>query len=340
MSDISAALGRFPRIELTRTPTPLQRLDHLSEQLGGPEIWMKRDDLTDLALGGDKPRKLEYELARAVAEGADTLVTSGSAQSNFARLTAAAARRLGMRCALVLSRDRHPVLQGNLLVVSLLGAEYRLVDTADHWGLEEDVEDLCRDLRRRGRRPYLIPVSGTTPISCLGYVRAGFELAAQMREVQLSPDAIYTPFGTGGIFTALLFSLRDAGYRCPMVGVSVNRKENMCRQQQAGWWQALSDLLGGEPGLPPGDYQIQDGYIGAGYGDPTPATLEAICTLAATEGILADPVYSGKVVAGLIDHVRGGRWKRGDRVLLVHSGGVPAIFAYHEELAEHLARSR
>lgn len=333
---IEHALAQYPRVPLTRTPTPLEHLEHLSGRLG-PEIYIKRDDLTDLALGGDKPRKLEYELALAQAAGAKVIVTCGSAQSNHARLTAAAARKLGMGCAVVLSRDAYQAVQGNLLAVYLMGVDVHFIDTSDHWDLEQHAEELCQQLREGGQRPHYIPVSGTTPRSCLGYVRAGAELVQQIKEQDLKFDAVYTPFGTGGIFAATLFAMRASGIRCPWVGISVNRDVDTCYQNLERWWKALRDQLAVKPGGR-GPCEIHDRFIGQAYGDPTEASLDAIMLMAETEGILLDPVYSGKTCAGLVAHCQGGRWKPGQRILMIHSGGVPALFAYHEEIQKHLAR--
>jgi D-cysteine desulfhydrase len=333
--DLREPLEHYPRLPLTRTPTPFQRLPHLTHAVGGPRLWMKRDDLTDLAFGGDKPRKLEYELAAAVAQGANTLVTTGSAQSNFARLLTAAARRLGLASAVVLSAEGHPESQGNLLAVRLMGAEVHLVDTGDHWALDEEASRLVADLRDRGRRPYLVPVSGTTPLGCLGCVRAGLELVDQIHAEHLEPAAVYTPFGTGGVFTGILLALRANDLTCPLIGISVNRDADTCYQYLDTWWSGLANLLTIEP-LDRGHVKIHDRYIGAGYGDPTPAALDAICLTAETEGLIVDPVYSGKVMAGLFDHIDNGRWTDDDDLIVVHSGGAPAIFAYHTELNTHL----
>lgn len=342
---IAEALAGFPRESFTRTPTPLHRLPHLSAELGaaegsrgGPEVWMKRDDLTDLALGGDKPRKLEYEVAKALEEGADTIVTCGSSQSNNVRLTAAAARRAGLGCAVVLSRDRYEDFQGNLLTVYLMDAKVELVDTPDHWDLEGHALALCDELREEGKRPYYIPVSGTTMRSCLGYVRAGLELADQLEGMKLSFDAIYAPFGTGGIFSALLLALRERGIETPLIGISVNRDERQCRENLGRWWGGLYDQLGRNPERPRGRVEIHDAFVGREYGDPTGACLDAILLVARTEGILMDPVYSGKMASGFLAHAAAGRWPAGGRVLLLHSGGVPALFAYHEALKAHLEK--
>jgi D-cysteine desulfhydrase family pyridoxal phosphate-dependent enzyme len=334
---IEEALMRYPRISLARTPTPLHPLPHLSKRLG-LNVFMKRDDLTDLALGGDKPRKLEYEIAQAQAEGADILVTCGSSQSNHARLTTAAARKVGMQCALVLSRDRYQAVQGNLLTVYLMGAQVHFVDANDHWDLEQHVFNLCETLRSQGLTPHYIPVSGTTPQSCLGYVRCGLEIASQIAEQGLHLDAIYTPFGTGGIFTALLLSLREQGVTCPLIGISVNQQRDRCYEYLEKWWAALCHLLDRDPNRSRGPFEIYDEFIGREYGDPTEAGLDAILLLAQMEGILLDPVYSGKMASGFLAHHAAGRWASGQQILLLHSGGIPALFAYHEEIRAHLIK--
>ena len=334
---IENALEQYPRVSLTRLPTPLHSLPHLSKRLG-PSVFIKRDDLTDLTLGGDKPRKLEYEIARAQARGADTLVTCGAAQSNHARLTTAAARKVGMECAVVLSRGEYESFQGNLLTVYLMGARVHFIDTTDHWDLEKHALDLCETLRSKGHNPHYIPVSGTTPHSCLGYIRCGLEIASQLSEQDLHPDAIYTPFGTGGIYTSLLLALRAKGITCPLIGISVNRKRELCYESLEKWWNELCHLLDRDPSRSRGPIEIHDEFIGSGYGDPTEACLDAILLMAQTEGILLDPVYSGKMAAGFLAHHAAGRWSHGQQILLLHSGGVPALFAYSERIKEHLIK--
>jgi D-cysteine desulfhydrase family pyridoxal phosphate-dependent enzyme len=336
-SRLEDVLDRYPRISLTRTPTPLDALPHLGERLG-LKVFIKRDDLTDLTLGGDKPRKLEYEIAKAIAQGADTLVTCGSAQSNHARLTTAAARKVGMQSVVALSRTEHLALQGNLLTVYLMGARVHIFDVEDHWGLEKHALSLCETLRAEGHKPYYIPLSGTTPESCLGYVRCGLELVGQIAEQGLRLDAIYAPFGTGGIFTSLLLALREKGVNCPLIGISVNRAREQCYESMEKWWSELCRLLERDAGRDRGEIEIDDGFVGRGYGDATEGCLDAILLLAQSEGILLDPVYSGKVAAGFLGHQAVGRWSPGQQILLVHSGGVPALFAYHREIQAHLIK--
>lgn len=334
---IEAALDKYPRETLLSTATPLQYLSHLSEQLD-VRVYIKRDDLTDLTLGGDKPRKLEYEIAQARAKGADTLATCGSSQSNHARLTTAAARKLGMECAVVLSDDPWRAFQGNLMTVYLMGARVEIVQTDDHWDLEQHALELCVQLKAEGLKPHYIPVSGTTPHSCLGYVRGALETIEQLNEREVNLDAVYTPFGTGGIFTAMLLAFREKGINCPFTGISVNRDQDTCYTSLNRWWDPLCHLLDRDPGRSRGSFEISDRFIGQEYGDPTEACLDAIMLMARTEGILLDPVYSGKMFAGFLAHNQDGVWNSGDTVLLLHSGGVPALFAYHAKIEAHLRK--
>lgn len=336
-ASIETALARYPRLELIRTPTPLVQLTHLSARLD-LDFFIKREDLTDLALGGDKPRKLEYEVARAVAEDATVLVTCGSSQSNHARLTTAAAKKLGLKSAVLLGTDRFKTFQSNLLTVYLMGAEVRFATVDDHWDLEKHVLAFCEELRQRGERPYYIPVSGTTPTSCLGYVRAGLELADQLEAQGIRPDAVYTPFGTGGIFTSTMLALRERGVECPVIGVSVNAGQEKCLENLEQWWTGVCELLDLDPDRPRGAFEIHDEFIGREYGDATEGCLDALLLMAETEGILLDPVYSAKVLSGVLAHHAAGRWTSGQRLVFIHSGGTPAIFAYHEEIKQHLIK--
>ncbi|HJO17360.1 MAG: D-cysteine desulfhydrase family protein [Vicinamibacterales bacterium] len=334
---IQQVLAKYPRNELIRTPTPLVHLKHLSERLD-VDLFIKRDDLTDLALGGDKPRKLEYETAKANSQGATVLVTCGSAQSNHARLTTAAARKLGLKSALVLSSDELKAFQSNLLTVYLMGAEVRFVETRDHWDLESHALAFCEELRLKGERPYYIPVSGTTPTSCLGYVRAGLELVDQFELQDIRPDAVYIPFGTGGIFTSTLLALRECGVECPLIGISVNASQQKCEENLVKWWAGICRLLDVDPDRSREGYEIHDGYIGQEYGDATEGCLDGLMLMAETEGILLDPVYSAKVFSGLLAHHAAGRWPSGTRLVFIHSGGTPALFAYHDKIKQHLIK--
>ncbi len=264
------------------------------------------------------------------------IVTCGSSQSNHARLTTAAARKLGMDAVVVLSRDEHTRFQGNLLTVRLMGADVTIVDAGDHWDLEADALQVCDRLRGLGRTPHYVPVSGTTPLSCLGYVVGALELAEQMESRDLRPDVIYLPFGTGGIFTATLLTFRAIGLKTRHVGISVNRDSETCAQYLDRWWDALEQLLEIDRSIDRGDYAIFDEFVGREYGDATAEGLDAIVAMASTEGVLLDPVYSGKVFAGLRAHRERGLIAERATVVMLHSGGTPALFAYHQELAAHL----
>ena len=213
-----------------------------------------------------------------------------------------------------------------------------VVDVADHWDLEEHVLKLCNTLTQTGKKPHYIPVSGTTPHSCLGYVSGGLEMLAQLNEIGVEPTGVYAPFGTGGIFSAMLLTFRQAGHWCPFHGISVNGRRPKMDAYFDKWWHALCELLEQDPSQPKGDYELYDQFIGREYGDATEASLDAILLMAETEGILLDPVYSGKTFAGFLNHHANGRWGANDHVMLVHSGGVPALFAYHKELEAHLRK--
>lgn len=335
MSSLRTVLERYPRVNLTRTPTPLHKLEHLSAELG-LNFYIKRDDLTDLTLGGDKPRKLEYEIAQALENGADTLITCGSSQSNHARLTTAAARRLGLDCLVVLSRDQWQRLQGNLLTVYLMGADVHLVESADHWDLEAQAMALMAELETQGKKPHYIPISGSTPHSCLGYVRAALEIIDQLDAMDVQIDTVYLPFGTGGIFTSILFAFHDCNIDSRFVGISINRPLAIGLPYIDQWWQALSDLLQRSPAIPRERYRVYEDFIGEEYGDPTQAGLDAIIRMAQLEGILLDPVYTGKVFSGFLAHHQEGHFREDQNILMLHSGGVPALFAYSRVISKHL----
>ncbi|MDQ7033358.1 MAG: pyridoxal-phosphate dependent enzyme [Anaerolineae bacterium] len=235
-----------------------------------------------------------------------------------------------------MSQDQWQAFQGNLLTVYLMGASVKLVETEDHWDLEKQAMDVMADLEAKGRNPHYIPVSGTTPHSCLGYVRGALETIDQLHERDIQLDAVYTPFGTGGIFTAMLLTFREMGLNCPFAGISVNRNLEQCSENLETWWAALCDLLDIESQRERGAYNIYDEFIGREYGDPTVACLDAILMMGQSEGILLDPVYSGKMFSGFLAHHKQKHWQSGQNILLLHSGGTPALFAYHKVIEQHL----
>lgn len=332
-----------PRLRLASLPTPLEDATRLRAALGGParapRILIKRDDLTGLALGGNKARKLEFLVADAVRAGATTLVTSGAVQSNHARMTAAAARVAGLRPVLVLTGHAEPPpAQGNLLIDYLLGAELHFipphVDPKIAISDQEAVviAQVLDELRRRGERPYLIPIGGSSPVGALGYVAATRELLAQLREMDASPSRLYYASGSRGTQAGLVLGakLYDAPYQPYGVAVSGGEPEKTARALRVS--NEAAALLGDSVRISTEDLVTDQGYIGDGYGIPTAACLEAIRLLAHHEGILLDPVYTGKAMAALVDHIRRGAIPAGDTVVFLHTGGTPALFAYADRL--------
>jgi len=328
------ALERLPRFRLAALPTPLEDAPRLAEALGGPRILVKRDDLTGLALGGNKTRKLEYLIADALAQKADVVLTVGAAQSNHCRQTAAAARKAGLRCILVLGRSEHNEMQGNLLLDALLDADVRMVD-ADASGA---MERIAAEERARGSRPYVIPGGGSNGLGALGYAQCVLELQSQLLEQSISADYLYLSSGSGGTQGGLVLGARMYSASYQIVGVSPGGSASGVRASAMRAANEGARLLGLPLTLAEGDFVVHDEYVGPGYAIPTDASNEAIRLCAQTEGLIVDPVYTAKAVAGLIDHIRTGRIARDATVVFLHTGGQPALFAYHAELAGALQR--
>jgi D-cysteine desulfhydrase family pyridoxal phosphate-dependent enzyme len=341
-----APLSGIPRIALGHGPTPLERLDRVSALLG-VEVWIKRDDLTGLALGGNKVRKLEYLLAEARAQGHDTIVTVGGVQSNHARQTAAAAARLGLRCELVLPRlvpgRSGPYEEtGNVLLDHLLGARVHLVDDAD--AATTRVTEILAEVGARGGSAAFFPAGGSTATGALGYARAALELSDQAREVGISFDRIVLAVSTGGTLAGLVVGLAlaaastaagaEPGARNPtaLTGIAVSGPASAAADAA----RSLADQAAArvDVALSRGGVEVRDGYLGDGYGLATAAMREAVATCARLEGLLLDPVYTGKAMAGLFDLARRGEIEAKERVLFWHTGGTPALFAYPELVAE------
>jgi D-cysteine desulfhydrase family pyridoxal phosphate-dependent enzyme len=330
------ALKAFPRIPLAHLPTPLERLPKLSAHAGGPEIWVKRDDCTGLAFGGNKTRKLEFLLGEARAAGADTVVTVGGVQSNHARQTAAAAARVGMQCELVLPRvvPRAGVEYdegGNVLLDRLLGA--RVFVVPDEAAAAREIQARLAAAEARGGRAVAYPPGGSTPTGALGYVNAALELDAQLAETSEGAPAfarIYLAASTGGTLAGLLCGLEMAGRSIPVTGVCVAGPSAALRESLGRLTGEVRTLLGlSRPASE--NFTLLDGYLGEGYGVPSSASRDAIRRCAQLEGLLLDPVYTAKAMAALLEDAA--RGESGDApVLFWHTGGTPALFAYREEL--------
>ena len=320
---------RLARLSIAHLPTPLEPLPRLTAQLGGPELWIKRDDQTGLATGGNKARKLEFLVADALAQGADTLITAGAAQSNHARQTAAAARKFGLACTLVLRGEQPPQVQGNLLLDQLLGAE---VVWAGDQPLAEVMDQVAEELRAADRRPYVVPYGGSNPIGASGYVAAMEELLAQCTERDLYFDHVVLASSSGGTQAGLMVGARALEYGGRILGISVDQKADTLQHRLADLATATAAHLGLGMAFAPEDSGVEDAYLGGGYGVVGDLEREALHTLARTEGILLDPVYTSRAFGGLLDLVERGTFDRHERVLFWHTGGTTGLFAYGDEV--------
>jgi D-cysteine desulfhydrase family pyridoxal phosphate-dependent enzyme len=328
-------LGSQPRIRLATLPTPIQEAVNLRNALGGerscPRIMIKRDDLTGLAFGGNKVRKLEFLIAGALGSGATTVITAGAVQSNHARATTAAARVAGLRPVLVLdTKVEEPPIQGNLLLDHLMGAECRYVP--DGTDMDAAMANVADDLRAKGEWPYVIPVGGSNAIGVLGYVAASVEIAQQCIELGLSPARLYYANGSRGTQAGLALGAKLVHATYLVQGIAVSGGEEWKRPKAIRIAGEAAGLLGVGIELEADDLPNDDRYIGEGYGVLTTGCAEAIKLLAHTEGLFLDPVYSGKAMAGLIDHVRQEIISPDETVLFLHTGGTPALFALAREL--------
>lgn len=328
-------LSRFPRRRYTPAPTPLEPLANLTRLLGGPDLWIKRDDLTGLAGGGNKTRKLEFLVADAIAQDCDTLITVGAVQSNHCRLTLAAAAKEGLKCRLLLEQrvagSYRNDASGNNLLFDLIGAEKIEVVEAGA-DLAARMAAMADDLKREGRKAYVIPGGGSNALGALGYVACAQELLHQAFEQQAPIDHIVVASGSAGTHAGLLVGLEGANADIPLTGVNVRRP----RAEQEGNVHKLvgetAALLKLEKPIPKEKVIALDDWVGPGYSLPTKEMVEAVRLLASTEAILLDPVYTGKAMAGLIGLVRQGRFRPGENVVFVHTGGAPALYAYQDDL--------
>lgn len=329
-------LARFPRLFLAHLPTPLERLDRLSAELGGPEIWIKRDDCTGLSTGGNKTRKLEFLMAEAEAQGAEMVMTQGATQSNHARQTAAFAAKLGMRCHLLLedrtgSNDPNYNGNGNVLLDRLHGAT--IEKCAGGLDMNAELEAAAGRLRAQGVKVYTIPGGGSNPTGALGYVNCAYELIGQANDRGLALDHIVTATGSAGTQAGLIVGLKAINANVPLLGVGVRAPKPKQEENVYNLALATAEKLGCPGVVARADVVADTDYVGAGYGIPRDDTIEAIRMFAELEGILLDPVYSGKGAAGLIDYIRKGRFRKGERVVFLHTGGAAALFGYDAALA-------
>jgi D-cysteine desulfhydrase len=325
-------LEKLPRFPLAQLPTPLEKLERLSRELGGPELYIKRDDQTGLAFGGNKTRKLEFLVGQALNEGADTLVTAGAAQSNHCRQTAAAAARAGLKCELILNGDKPAVLEGNLLLNELLGANEHWIQRSERAAKLREVPE---KLRAQGRKPYVIGVGGSNGVGATGYAVAMIELMEQLRASDQHLDHIVFGSSSGGTQAGLIVGARLEGFEGQLHGLSIDKGDlelDSYEEEVAQIANECAEYIGFDSRFDWPDIKIVYGYLGEGYGVVGDLEREAIRLMARCEGIILDPVYAGRAFGALVDLIRKKTFKRGERVLFWHTGGAPALFAYGEEL--------
>jgi len=325
-------LSRFPRLHFAHLPTPLEPMERISAALGGPNLWIKRDDCTGLSSGGNKTRKLEFLMADAVERKADTIITQGATQSNHARQTSAIAAKLGMTCHILLEdrtgyEDDAYVYNGNVLLDQLHGATIsrRPADT----DMNAAMEELAQKLRDDGRKPYIIPGGGSNEIGALGYVNAAIELTTQANDRSLRIDHLVHATGSSGTQAGLVLGMEGMNSGIPVYGVGVRAPKQKQEEMVYSLAQRTAEYMGLNPDIVAREKVVANSdYVGDGYGLPTAAMAEAVKMLAQYEGILLDPVYSGKGFAGLIDLIRKGHFKPGENVVFLHTGGSISLFGY------------
>ena len=334
--ELTVSHDQYPRVRFAETPTPLELMPNLSKLLEGPDLYVKRDDLTGLAFGGNKVRQLEYYFGDILEKGADTVITTGATQSNHARVTAAMASKLGLKCE-VQHENRVPDMDdvyyesGNVLLLKLMGV--RLHDFPvgeDEHGADAALEGIADRVRSEGGKPYVIPLAPTQPpLGALGYVDMIGELLDQAREQELRIDAIVTPSGSAATHGGILVGLRSRESGIPVYGICIRRPADAQQERVLDRSRAAARLIQRLDLIHENDINVDDGYLGPGYGLPDQKLMEALQLAAAQEALIVDPVYSGKALAGLIGLVRQGVFRKDQNVVFIHTGGTPALFAYN-----------
>lgn len=326
-------LAQFPRRRYTLGETPLEKAPRLTAALGGPHIYIKRDDLLGLAAGGNKTRKLEFLVADALAHGADTLITCGAVQSNHCRLTLSAAVKEGLKCRLVLEErvpgTYNPKASGNNFLFNLMAAE-KVTVVPGGSDMMKAMQQVADAVAAEGRKAYVIPGGGSNPIGATGYVVCAQEIMTQTFEQGIDIDYVVCASGSAGTHAGLLTGFYGCNMNVPVLGINVSRKKQDQEELVYGLVKKTAQHVGLNLEIPREAVTCLDQYVGPGYSLPTPGMAEAVRMLARTDGILLDPVYTGKTMAGMIDLVRKGHFKKDDNVLFMHTGGSPALYVYEE----------
>src|SRR5437763_5988037 len=321
--------ARFP---LAQLPTPIEKLESLSRELGGPDLLMKRDDQTGLAVGGNQTRKLEVLVGQALEQGAGTLVTAGAAQSNHCRQTAAAAARAGLRCELVLNGTKPELPNGNLLLDELLGAHILWVQRSER---EAKLSEIPDELRKEGRKPYVIPVGGSNGVGATGYVLAMMELAEQLDGMNQRVDHVVLASSSGGTQAGIVVGAKVTDFNGKLHGVSIDKDEGngvTYEDELADIANETAKYIDFDAQFAASDFNVVYDYLGGGYGVVGELEREAIRLLASREGIVLDPVYTGRAMGALIDLIRKRAFGSDETILFWHTGGAPALFAYAKDL--------
>jgi L-cysteate sulfo-lyase len=333
-------LARFPRVKLCHAPTPLEFMSNLTRELGGPQLWIKRDDCTGVATGGNKNRKLEFLIGEALAQGADHVVTQGAVQSNHVRQTAAMSAKFGLKSTAVLehriqTNDADYLDNGNVLLDRIFGTaiEYRPGGT----DMQAVIEEVGERLKSQGAKPYLIPGGGSNPTGALGYANVALELLAQANELGLRIDRVVHATGSAGTQAGLVAGLEALTSGIRVLGIGVRNPKDRQEANVHRLAEATGEKLGLKGGIPRAAVEANCDYVGAGYGIPTEGMGEAVRLLARLEGILLDPVYSGKAMAGLIDLIRKDAFAKDENVVFLHTGGQAGLFGYREFLTKAAA---
>ena len=327
-------VAQLPQVDLGHFPTPLEECPRLSEALGGPRIFMKREDCSGLAFGGNKVRQLTFTIGDAVAQGADTIVHGAASQSNHCRQAAAACGKLGLKCYLRLARDHKSILQGNLLLSTLAGADVEIVDVP--FGPELDVVkyELAEKLKGQGMKPYVVASPRSTALAAVAFTWCIAEIAQQQRQLGIDADWIYTA-SVGGTQAGLVLGTKTLALKMKPFGIAPIRWEGKLERLRTAA-NSAAEFLELDTSVTDADIQNTDDYIGEAYGYLTRECIDALKLVVKTEGIFLDPVYTAKAMACLIDHIQQGKLGRDDTVIFLHTGGTPAIFAYQEELVADL----
>jgi len=324
----------FPRFRLGLFPSPLQEMERLTKELRGPRLFVKRDDLSGFLLGGNKTRKLEFLIPDIIEKGADIVITTGGVQSNWAAQLATAARIIKVEVLLVLWGVEPENLQGNYLLDKILRAEIKFVDISmDEYrqNITGIMEEIAEDYRKIGKRPYVLPLGGSTPLANLGWVNGALELINQANEEDLKIDYVVVAGGSFGTVSGLATGFKICNSDVKTICISVlNKNKDDCRSKISSFSQQIVNLMKLDFQIGEREVDIFVDYVGPRYAERTDASIEAIKLVAQTEGIVLDPVYTGKVMAGLIDLVKKGFFTRNKNVVFLHTGGAPSLFGYAE----------